>query len=190
LIFKEFLVKRPMKKKTLNTENADTSELCRSLLNAIKEQGFLQYAKQKHFSKPKISNNHGMSILYNSIMDEFLEITPENVNITPPPYDLDADMEIKILYTYQRLQRSARRKDRRMTLVYAYYLGELIENTTNRHQKGYLNSQISSYYSIVSRRTYYLFEKIGIEQIYRTKHLTITKIYKLKFAEYQLLIGS
>lgn len=77
-----------------------------------------------------------------------------------------------------------------MTLVYAYYLGEFIENTLNRHYQGYLINQISKYYSVTSRRTYYLFKKQGVAQIYRTKRLTLKMIYTLKFTEYQLLIGS
>jgi hypothetical protein len=70
---------------------------------------------------------------YDLILDELLEETPEDVIITPPPYDSTTNLEMQILSTYQRLQRAARRKDRCMTLVYAYYLGEIIENIPNRH---------------------------------------------------------
>ena len=131
-----------------------------------------------------------MTTTYDLILDELLEDTPENVIVTPPPYDPTADIDTRIMSTYQRLQRSARCKDRCMILVYAYYLGELIENTLNRHYHGYLVNQISKYYSVTSRRTYYLFEKQGIAQIYRTRRLKLRMIYNLKSTEYQLLIGS
>jgi hypothetical protein len=130
-----------------------------------------------------------MSTIYDLILEELLEDTPENVVVTPPPYDSTTNLEIRILSTYQRLQRFARQKNRCMTLVHAYYLGEIIENILNRHQQGYLINQISKYYSVTSRRTYYLFEKTGVTQIYRTKKLTLRMIYKLKFAEYQTLVS-
>ena len=131
-----------------------------------------------------------MATIYDLILEEIFEVTPEDVIVTPCPYSHNDTPEIQLYTTYRHLQRSARRKDRHMTLIYAYYLGELIENIHNRHQQGLLIDHISKYYSVVSRRTYYLFEKPGIEQIYRTKKLTLRMIYNLKFAQYQLLIGS
>lgn len=44
-----------------------------------------------------------MTTTYNLILDEFLEDTPENVNVTPPPYDSTPNIDIHIMSTYQRL---------------------------------------------------------------------------------------
>ena len=74
-------------------------------------------------------------------------------------------------------------------MAYAYYLGELLENTTDHVQQSYLSKQLSKYHLSVCRRTFGLFEKFGIEQIWRTKHTTLTMISKLKFSDYQLIIS-
>ena len=127
--------------------------------------------------------------IYTILSQELSESTPDNVNVIPAPFDVLQPPEMQVLTTYHKLQRSARRKDSLMTLVYAYYLGELLEMTTNRGLRTYLNSHFTRYYSLVARRTYYLFEKIGVEQIYRTKKITMRQIYQMPFSDYQLLIG-
>jgi hypothetical protein len=126
---------------------------------------------------------------YTILSQELSESTPDNVNVIPAPFDVLQPPEMQVLTTYHKLQRSARRKDRLMTLVYAYYLGELLEMTTNRGLRTYLNSHLTRYYSLVARRTYCLFEKTGVEQIYRTKKITMRQIYQMPFSDYQLLIG-
>ena len=105
---------------------------------------------------------------YTILVQDLLQDTPENVDVTPAPYDLLQTCELQILTAYQKLQRSARRRDRIMTLTHAYYLGEILENIPNRSHRSYLNSHITKYYSLASRRTYLLFEKTGVQQIYRT----------------------
>ena len=127
---------------------------------------------------------------YSTFIQELAEDTPENVTVIPVPYNVSQTPEMQVANTYQRLQRSARRKDRITTLVHAYYLGELLEMNVNRPLRSYLNHQISRYYSLASRRTYYLFEKTGVEQIYRTRCITLRNIYLLPFSDYQSLIGS
>ena len=139
--------------------------------------------EEKHCAK------HAMTPIGNLYLEELLETTPETVNVTPRPYDSLCTPESQVLITYRLLQRSARRKDRIMTLLYAYYLGEIIENTIHRPHQRYLNSQVSKYYSITSRRLYNLFEKSGVEQILRTKKITLIMVSKLKFTDYQFLIG-
>jgi hypothetical protein len=126
---------------------------------------------------------------YTILSQELSESTPDNVNAMPAPFDVLQPPEIQVINTYHKLQRSTRRKDHLMTLVYAYHLGELLELTTNRSLRAYLNSHLTKYYSLASRRTYYLFEKTGVEQIYRTKKITLRQIYQMPFTDYQLLIG-
>lgn len=122
--------------------------------------------------------------VYTLFVQDLMCTTPENVDVTPAPFDLLQTFELQILTTYQKLQRSARRRDRIMTLVYAYYLGEILENITNRSQRSYLNSHITKYYSLASRRIYLLFEKPGIEQIYRTRSTTLRLIYQMPHSDF------
>lgn len=124
---------------------------------------------------------------YSILVQELLYDTPDNIDVAPAPYDLLQTSELQILNTYQKLQRFARRKDRIMSLVYAYYLGELLENNTNRRHRSYLNSYITKYYSLSSRRTYYLFEKTGIQQIYRTHATTLRLIYQMPRSDFLAL---
>ena len=77
-----------------------------------------------------------------------------------------------------------------MTLVHAYYLGELLDQVVNRHQHEFLSNQLSQYYKMVYMRTFYLFEKTGVEQIMKTRKTTLRSIAKLKATDFQVLTGS
>ena len=127
---------------------------------------------------------------YSVIAQELIEDFPEVVTVTPAPYDLTQPPELQMMLTYQKLQRSSRRQDRITTLVYAYYLGELLENNINRSQRRYFLSQTTTYFSRTAQRIYNLFEKTGVEQIYRTKFITFAKISRLSAHAYNLLISS
>jgi hypothetical protein len=48
---------------------------------------------------------------YAILVQDLIQDTPENVNAIPAPYDLIQTIELQVLTTYQRLQRSARRRD-------------------------------------------------------------------------------
>ena len=121
---------------------------------------------------------------YTILVQDLSEITPETINVTPAPYDILQTTELQISLTYQKLQRASRRKNRVMVLVYAYYLGELLENIPNRKQRSWLNSQITPYYSTASKRVYALFEKTGVTQIYRTQSTTLRLIYQMPHIDF------
>ena len=121
---------------------------------------------------------------YTILVQDLSEDTPENVDVTPAPYDILQTTEVQISLTYQKLQRASRRKDRIMVLVYAYYLGELLENIPNRKQRAYLNSQVTEYYSKGARRTYSIFERMGVTQIYRTRSTKLSHIVQLSHAQF------
>src|SRR5581483_3585957 len=121
---------------------------------------------------------------YTILVEDLLQNTPADVDVAPAPYDLLQTTELQLLSTYQKLQRASRRRNRIMTLVHAYYLGELLETTPNRTQRSYLNSQITRYYSTVSTRTYSIFSKVGIHQIYRTRSTTLSLIRQLSHSDF------
>ena len=49
---------------------------------------------------------------------------------------------------------------------------------------------LTKYYSLVSIRTYYLFEMLGVDQIQRTKQITLKDIYKLPSQTYWSLVSN
>ena len=130
-----------------------------------------------------------MTTIQNLILDNLLATTPDMISVTPAPYDPIYSAYTQILQVYRCMQYTIHMKNRILSLAYAYYLGELLENITDRAQQSYLSKQLSKYHLSVCRRTFGLFEKSGIEQIWRTKHTTLTMISKLKFSDYQLIIS-
>src|SRR5439155_5308613 len=64
-------------------------------------------------------------------------------------------------------------------LVNLFYLGELLEIhfDSNEHLKGV--KLIIRYYLFLSIRVYYLFEVLGVEQIYRSRNLIMTMLKSL-----------
>jgi hypothetical protein len=113
-----------------------------------------------------------------------LEITPAF-----PPYSTELDLQKKILATYRMLLRSTRLRDRIFTLTNAYYLGKLLETeTTTPSQRSQLRGLLTKYYSHVSIRTYYLFEILGVDQIQRTKNMTLKDIYRLSSKSYRYIV--
>ena len=87
---------------------------------------------------------------YTLVAEDLSQTTPEDVDVAQLPYDFLQSNEVQLLNTYQKLQRASRRRNRILALVYAYYLGELIENLPNRKQRAYLNSHLTEYYSKVA----------------------------------------
>jgi len=76
-------------------------------------------------------------------------------------------------------------KDRISLLVNAFYIGQVIEEEMTPAQRTLNKSNLTSYYYQVCVRTYCIFEKFGLQQIYRTHWTTLTMISKLKSHEYR-----
>jgi hypothetical protein len=131
-----------------------------------------------------------MTTIQDLILEDLLATTPEIVQVTPAPYDPIQPIDTQVLQTYRNMQRALRMKNRTLSLAYAYYLGELLENIVDRPQQSYLSKQLTKYHLTGCRRIYGLFEKLGIEQIWRTKHITLVMVSKLKFNNYQLIINA
>ena len=130
-----------------------------------------------------------MATIQSLIVDDLLATTPNLVLVTLVPYNPDHSAHTKILQVYRCMQRAIRMKNRILSLAYAYYLGELLENIVDRSQQSYLSKQLSKYHLSVCHHTYGLFERSGIEQIWRTKHTTLAMVSKLKFSDYQLIVS-
>ncbi|CAG8574462.1 13042_t:CDS:2 [Gigaspora margarita] len=88
---------------------------------------------------------------------------------------------------WRRLARAKRLKRRIESLVYSFYLGEILETVAKR-ERVMCNKLLTRYFISVSIRTFYLFEKLGVKQIYRTSTMNLTMISKLWSKEFQNLV--
>jgi hypothetical protein len=129
-----------------------------------------------------------MSAKYQSILTE---LTTVSTNTSPAPlcpYDPLGEWTLQLISVYRLLLRAKRTRHRINTLIYAYYLGQLLENAESPAQRTSGLQTLTKYYAGVAVRTYYIFSKWDISQVYHTTTLTLRNISQLKFAEYQLLI--
>ncbi|CAG8681613.1 9842_t:CDS:1 [Dentiscutata erythropus] len=92
----------------------------------------------------------------------------------------------KIKFIFRKLKR-ARKLNRIHTLVYAFYLGEILEKAPGK--KKFNDEDLSRYYAEVSVRVYYLFQKSGVNRIYQMTKLTLATISKLTAGEFQQLVN-
>jgi cell envelope opacity-associated protein A len=80
-------------------------------------------------------------------------------------------------------------KDHHQLIYIAYQLGKVLEEEIIlRTQKSLYHSQMTKHFYESSIRSYYIFEKYSIQQIFRTKNLTLTKIRRLKEKEFKFLL--
>ena len=99
------------------------------------------------------------------------------------------DLGRKIKYLFQQLLRMKRMKNRTMILFYAFHIGETIEEEpSSPAQRTILMHKLTPHYQRVVIKTYYIFEPLGEEQIFRTQAMTLTNIAKIKEVDYLELI--
>src|ERR1043165_3284941 len=122
---------------------------------------------------------------YEIICQELASEISINGELTPPPYNENANEIDKLTITYRYLLRAQRVKQRKKALVYAYYLGKIIEanNLPIRTPK----QIISEHYYQTSIRVYYIFE-LNPHQIEQTTSITLSLIRKLTSVEYRSLV--
>ncbi|CAG8589848.1 29848_t:CDS:1 [Gigaspora margarita] len=94
---------------------------------------------------------------------------PADITIDPIPYSPYDPFQEKVEKTCQKLIQSAHyRSHQKKLLIYAYYLGELLQGVLPPAERLLATQSISDYYKRVSIRVYDLFSMYGIEAIYRT----------------------
>jgi len=124
-----------------------------------------------------------MSSLVNQMIDDLKRTTPENPIVLENSYNDNLTMELNVQRMYRHLLRSLRIGDRILSLVYAYYIGELSEVTALTHERTTIKRIVTPYYFEVIRHLYNVYEPLGVEQIYRTKDLKITHFRKISRPE-------
>jgi len=97
-----------------------------------------------------------------------------------PPYDENADMKTKVQVTHRYLLRAQRLKQRRSALIFAYFLGRLIES--RELTKKEVKEMVSEHFYILAVRTFYIFE-VTPAQIYATQTTSVNYIRRLKQEE-------
>ena len=124
-----------------------------------------------------------MSSLVNQMIDDLKRTTPENPIVLENSYNDNLTMELNVQRMYRHLLRSLRIGDRILSLVYAYYIGELSEVTALTHERTTIKRIVTPYYFEVIRHLYNVYEPLGVEQIYRTKDLKIAHFRKISRPE-------
>ena len=119
---------------------------------------------------------------------DLYETTPE-IPVIPHLYFHTETVEQKTKFLYRQLLRAKRLKNRTLLLFYAFRLGELIEiNTDTLLERALCIQHLSRYYQKVIIRTFYIFESLGEEQIFRSQHVTLAMISRMSHAEYLNII--
>ena len=125
-----------------------------------------------------------MTIHFPLVFTELIEREPLIPIVPYRPYGSNDTYKDKVDKTYRLLMRAASLRQRQRTLIYAFYLGELLGSfDISKRQKSEAKQWVSSYYFSTSVRMFHIFEA-DILQIYRTKQLTLTNIARLSRDEY------
>lgn len=122
------------------------------------------------------------------LVNELLEEEPRTVNIQSLPYSQEEKYEHKVQMTYWKLLRSAKSRRRILTLIYAFYLGQLIDgDSVTKSQNIKARQLVSEYYFKASKRVFRLFEE-DPAQIYRTKTITLSTLTQISHDDYISLV--
>src|SRR5271154_3498286 len=117
-----------------------------------------------------------MSTAFQLISQDLCEENNLQQTLQDPPYLDELDFGEKIKITYDCLLRAIRLKQRISSLIFAYFLGQLIER--KELSKCIMKQIITEHYYIIAVKTYYIFE-INPQQIYATKFMSTSLIRKL-----------
>src|SRR6185437_2601558 len=119
---------------------------------------------------------------------ELTETELANIIVESLSYHRQDRTKKKVQQIYQALRSTARQRKseiiRIRTLVYAYYLGELLETKPKTPaQRTVLANLLTKYYEKAATRVYKIFFPYGIDAIYRTKLLVLSNISRLRTSD-------
>jgi hypothetical protein len=129
----------------------------------------------------------------NKCKQDLLVIGSYTIRQIDCPYNLVDTWEISMQKIYTKFKQKIRQRHRIMTMVYAYYLGELIDLAVTPREKWLefvetqqINREYHYYLGIT--RVYELF-KSNVEQIYRTSYLSYRILLNMKVSKYRELVS-
>jgi len=129
-----------------------------------------------------------MSDRFQTVFVDILQTEPQVVPTIPHPSNSSMSLMTRVTKTYTKLlsMGSSRRKRQ---LVYAYYLGELLqEGPETPEELRACRRRITAYYYKAAIRTYNIFKDLGVDQLQRTRKTTLRIIKELPEADYQALV--
>ena len=126
--------------------------------------------------------------IYQIIRQDLEEQGP--VEIMLPPYHEEDDVQQKLNSTFKAMRRAIKLGNRILTLVNAFYLGQCIEMVIDTPIDRLLyKNKIPEYYRRIAIKTYFIFEVLGLQQILRTKVMTVAIIQKLNKSNLRRLVN-
>lgn len=138
---------------------------------------------------PKLTRQQSAMRKMNLLKMDMLSILDETPERFITPYNPIAPINESIRATIVEITRYMQQPHRIAILVYLYYLGELLRVTKDARQtwKEYIQSnplKNHGRYYRAATRTYEIFQD-NIEQIYRTKHMSMHYITGMTNEEYR-----
>ena len=126
---------------------------------------------------------------YTRILEDLHQTEPLNLMVMLPFHQQSDAMPQQISSLMRQLRRARSLRNRIETLIILWYLGEIIETkTTTPIERNQCISLLTTYYQKAALRVYYLFEMVGIEQIPRTKYVSVGILSRLSRSQYHQLI--
>jgi hypothetical protein len=123
---------------------------------------------------------------------DLLMIGSYTIQQIPCPYNLTDPWEESFKNVYSDFKLKSKERNRIMTMVYCYYLGELIDLTVTPREKWleFVRTQQiqreSHYYTGITRM-YKLFSS-NMGQIYRTSYISYRKVVDMRATQFNELI--
>ena len=112
------------------------------------------------------------------IEEDTTSLLPAFVGELIPPYSEEMTDDRKFQSLKKALKRSISLKNRQLSLINAYFLGQFLQlETSDRYR-----NKISNHYYVMAKYTYDIFEEYP-DQILRTKELTVQRIRQLRRSE-------
>src|SRR5215469_14785257 len=125
--------------------------------------------------------------LFDSILQD-LQITEENRISILAAHNMEDDPINQVVYLLKQLRRAKSMKNRRETLINAWYIGEVIETKAkDLTERTLCLKKLSPYYQKVVVRLYYIFEFLGVESVGNSRNTTLMMISKISNAQYVAL---
>ena len=130
-----------------------------------------------------------MSQEYNIVREDLQQLLPLQPSVPSPNYHSGASNIQKVKSLYRQLLKSARLHNRKEMLLNAFYIGEILEvQVETPKERSLCMRELTSYYQKAIVKTYFIFERYGVDQVFRTKEMTLSMIFRLKRDQVQKLI--
>ena len=124
-----------------------------------------------------------------NIFADLMELDPANPFVIPDPFNSYLSLSENTKIIYKGIRQALKNDNRIEAMVNAFYLGFLLEEraSTPSDQRN-CRRLLTEHYVQTCSRIYFLFSKVGIAQIYRTKRSKFWMFRKLKKVEYNQLL--